>query len=159
MARKCRLLYPEDDAVQRVAEMVGKMKPRRRRAVNPQKVRAELEEMLLARDFASLRPLHFVSLWARCHESAYGAAPVELAGDVWLAAASAAAKLQRDEFGDDPAAMVEFLRWVWSREKFREKKARHDGDDRVSRIGWRLLFAQRYLLTDYRIHLSRRAAP
>lgn len=155
MARASRLLYPDaNDAAAQVAAMVGTKKPRRKH-VDGARVAAELNAMITAKEYAKMRPLHLVALWARCHEQVYGAAPAELAGPIWWAAASAAGKLVRDEFGGDITRAVEFMRWVWNREKAREAKARHDGDDRVSRIGWRLLFAQRYLLTDYRISLAR----
>jgi len=159
MARNCRLLYPEQDAAAQVAALIGAMKPKRKRGVNVDRVRAELEIFLAADRYETMKPIHLVALWARCHERVYGVVPSELAGDAWLAAASAAGKLVRVEFGGDMGNAVEFLRWTWRREQGREIVARKRKDDRVSRIGWRLQFAQRYLLTDYRLDLARRAAP
>lgn len=156
MPRNCRLLYPDaDDAAAQVAAMVGTKKPRRR-AINVERVRRELERAISAKELGALRPIHLVALWARCHAQVYGAAPAELTRDAWLPAKSAAEKLVREEFDGDVAAAVEFLRWTWTREKQREDRARRVGEDRVSRIGWRLMFAQRYLLTDYRVDLARR---
>ena len=156
MARPVRLHHPPaPDAATQVAEMVGAMKPRRKRGVNVDRVRAELETMLAADRYDTMKPVHLVALWARCHERVYGVVPAEMVGDAWLAASSSAAKLVRDEFGGDFARAVEFLRWTWRREQGREIAARKRKDERVSRIGWRLQLAQRYLLTDYRLDLAR----
>lgn len=159
MPRSCRLLYPEaQSAAAQVAAMVGTARPKRQKRVRVEQVTRELEEAIRTKATNGLRPVHLVALWARCHERVYGAAPAELTPDAWLYAASAAGKLVRDEFRGDVSAAVEFLRWTWSREKYREERAKREAVDRVSRIGWRLQFAQRYLLTDYRVSLARRGA-
>lgn len=155
MAR--RLLYPEgDSAALALATMVGSKRKPKRRAVNVAAVRAELETMLARNDYGAMQPTHLVALWVRCHEKVYGVTPAEMNGEAWLGARSAAEKLVRVEFGGDVAAAVEFLRWTWKREQWRETRAAHNGENRVGRIGWRLQFVLRHLLTDYRIDVARR---
>lgn len=157
MAR--RLLYPgTNPAALALAEMVGagKPKPKRRRGVNVISARLESDALVAANDYANMKPVHLVALYVRCHETVYGVTPAEMNGEAWLGASSAAAKLVRVDFDGDMAAAVEFMRWTWRREQWRENKAKHDGDARVGRIGWRLQFVLRHLLTDYRIDVARR---
>jgi hypothetical protein len=151
-----RLLTDESLAQRALTELVGTKKPPRRRSINVTQVRAELEVLLAADDFENMKPTHLVALWVRCHEKVYGVTPAEMNGETWLGAGSAAAKLVRAEFGGSMTAAVEFMRWTWRREQWREKKARHDGENRVGHIGWRLQFVMRHLLTDYRIDVARR---
>lgn len=100
-------------------------------------------------------PRHLVALYAKLHESVYGARPEELVdGKSFFAATSAAEKLVRVDFAGDMDAALDFLRWAWRREQRREPTRREQGGG--SRIGWRFQFAARVLLTDYRVDLGRR---
>lgn len=146
------------DAAEQVAALVGPSRPKRKRGVAKQKARAELEAFVAANDYSAMRPIHFVALWMRCHEKVYGVVPAEMDAQAWRGASSAAEKLLRVEFGGKVLALVEFMRWVWKREQWRERRAQFDGEPRVSRIGWRLQFVQRHLLTDYRIDVARRTS-
>lgn len=120
------------------------------------KAKVELEALMTARDWSEFKPLHLVLLWAKCHEKVYGVAPdVEMTGAKWKLAAVHAEKLVEHEFGGDVQEAIEFVRWSWLRERHREAMAKRNGQARVSRIGWRLQFAQRYLVTDYRIDKAR----
>lgn len=119
--------------------------------------RRDLETIRESGSWASAQPRHFVALYAWLHETVYGVAPAELGTDAFFGAVSAAGKLLRDEFGDRPEALVEFLRWTWRRERAFEKKRRLDGEG-GRRIGWRLQFVLRHLLTDYRLDLARAGA-
>lgn len=101
-------------------------------------------------------PRHLVALYAWCHEQVYGVAPAELVGYAWAGAVSAALALVRNEFRGDVPSAVDFLRWVWARERERESwRRRNRPDGGGSRIGWRLQFG-RAMLTDYRIYLARK---
>lgn len=146
------------DAAEQVALFAGAGKPRRKRGIAVERARAEVEQFIEAGDYASMRPVHFVALWMRCHDKVYGVVPAEMDAKAWRGATSAAEKLVRVEFGGDALAAVAFMRWVWKREKWREDKARAEGEMRVSRIGWRLQFVQRHLLTDYRLDCARRGS-
>jgi hypothetical protein len=101
------------------------------------------------------KPAHLVALYAQLHRMVYGVAPEELVGKTFLAAQSAAEKLLRVEFDGDVEAVVGFVRWSWHREKGREKWRRENGCE-GGRLGWRVQFQRRELLTDYRIDLNRR---
>lgn len=153
-----RLLYPgatpADVAAEQVAELVGTK--RRRSPPSPDKFRTELRGMLAGGDFDGAKPSHLVALYEWCHEQVYGVRPLELDNrEVWKHATFAAAKLIKEEFRGDAKAAIEFVRWTWRREKWRESR-RVDGiSPSVGRIGWRLQFAHRHFVTDYRIDLAR----
>ena len=154
-----RLLYPgAGDAAEALSELVGKMKPKRARGPSLVKARVEVRAMLADGDFSNARPTHLVALYEWCHEQVYGVRPLEMEqGDNWKMAVFAAARLVKHEFRDDMAATVEFVRWTWRRERWREGKRRETNQaiGSVGRIGWRLQFVQRHLVTDYRIDLAR----
>lgn len=98
---------------------------------------------------------HLIALYARAHESVYGVPPLELEeGDKYAGATNAANRMLKKEFDDDVLKMAEFVRWVWSEERKKEKWRRSNGRE-TRRIGWRLQFVARNLVTDYRVHLAR----
>lgn len=101
-------------------------------------------------------PEVLVGLYAALHERVYEVLPLELSQD-WLAAVSAARKMLRDEFGDDPIAMAEYLRWSFAREKKRERvnRASKALNGTGWRVGWRYAFAKRAMLTDYLREMKR----
>ncbi len=105
------------------------------------------------------RPKHLVALYARLHARVYGAEPQELAdGKSFFAASSAAERLVRVEFAGTPDRALDFLRWTWRREADREKWRRQNpGGSGGGRIGWKLQFAGRALVTDYRVEMARRS--
>ena len=119
------------------------------------RTRAEAERMRLERSWGDAKPGHLVALYAWCHEQVYGVAPAELSGLDWSGAAAMAAKLVRDEFGGKMAEVIEFMRWLWRREKAREKW-RRDNDREGGRISWRTQFKGGACVTDYRIDKARR---
>lgn len=155
-----RLRYAEHEvAAAKLAAMVTARPAAKRRVITRARAAQDLERAIEARDYASLRPTHLVALWARCHGQVYGVEPAELDAAAWRGAAFAAARLVRGEFGGSMEAAVEFLRWTWRREQWREDKAREERNARVGRIGWRLQFVARHLLTDYRLDRARRRLP
>ena len=98
---------------------------------------------------------HLVALYVKLHTSVYGVEPVELhTGSCYFGATSAATKLVRSEFGDDMNRVLAFIRWVWQRERETEKWRRVNGAE-GRRIGWHIMFAQRTLVTDYRLSKER----
>lgn len=163
MARRLIAQGAAQQSVMQFVEPVRKRKAARKAAGGVPKTRiakakVELEELMGAKDWRSFQPLHLVLLWAKCHESVYGVAPdAEMTAVMWRMAAMHAAKLTVQEFGGDVLEAIEFVRWTWLRERYREAMAKRSGQPRVSRIGWRLQFAQRYLVTDYRVDKARNA--
>lgn len=152
------LKYP-DAAAQAAAELeawagVGKKKPSR--GPDPEKARKELAGMMLDGDYSKATATHLVALYEWCHEQIYGVRPSEIGTRAaWKQATFAASKLMRDEFRDDAPAVVDFIRWTWRREKGREDARRAGRNAHIGRVGWRLQFAMRYLVTDYRVDRAR----
>lgn len=120
-----------------------------------QRMIREANKMREANDWSKARPAHLVALYAWCHEQVYDVAPAELIGLNWMAAASAAAKMVREEFDGSIEAAVDYLRWTWRREQGREQW-RRENQREGGRVSWRAQFQQRYILTDYRIDRARK---
>lgn len=98
-------------------------------------------------------PAELLGLYAQLHQSVYDVPPVDLDKE-WVPALSAAKSLMQREFANDPEQVVEFLRWVWRRERAREK--RRIAEQKAGwRIGWKFQFRSRDLLTEYRVELAR----
>lgn len=150
-----RLRTDKEQAAHALTEACGVGKPKRQRGISPAKAREQLNEMLVANDFASAKPTHLVALYEWCHERVYGVVPAELTPKVWRGAMFAAARMLKDEFSGDVQAMVAFVRWVWRREQVRERRRREGADASSFRISWRLQFVTKHLITDYRIDLAR----
>ena len=154
-----RLLCADEAALAalELTEMVGKKRPTKQRAPSKSKARKDIREMLTSGQFQNVRASHLVALYEWCHEQVYGVAPAELEqGKTWQHAVFAAARLMREEFDGNGEAAVEFIRWTWQREQAREMAIRSNGLERVGRIGWRVQFVQRHVVTDYRLYLARR---
>lgn len=124
-----------------------------RTARSIEKARLEIVAMLGDNDFEEAKPFHLVALYEWCHEKVYGVRPLELEKQ-WLAAAHAASELAKTDFEGELAEVVEFIRWTWRREQQREARRAQSGQS-MGRVGWRLQFVTRYLLTDYRIDQKR----
>ncbi len=104
--------------------------------------------------FDDAGPEVFVGLYAFLHSSVYGVGPGELSDTkTFLGARSAARKMLVDEFDGRQIRMVAFLQWVWTRERARMRTRAGAGE---FRIGWRLQFASRTLVTDHRVSLAHR---
>lgn len=104
-------------------------------------------------DWSSATPRHFVALHEDLHEEVYGV-PTDMGSRERKLACFAASKCLRDDFGGDPAAMAEYVRWVWldrelGRERWRRENKRGGG-----RLGWNLLFGK--AVGDYRLEVLRK---
>lgn len=106
-------------------------------------------------DWGGATPRLLVALYYVCHTEVYGAEPVELRGEQWSMACRSAGALVKTEFGGDLSKTVEYVRWTWRRENWRE--GRRTDEQKRWRVTWRQQFAQRNLLSDYRTELARRA--
>ncbi len=149
----------QDAAAAAMAAWAGVGAPSRKRAKRswkPTLAKAidEAKELLSKNGWSYAEPKHLVGLYAVLHEQVYGVAPDELV-EAYPGAVSAAARLVRDEFEGKVYRAVEFLRWVWSRERAREKR-RAPGEG-AARLGWRFMFAGRALLTDWKVDQARAA--
>lgn len=104
----------------------------------------------------SAEPKHLVALYARLHEEVYGAFPEELRQPKdWSGACSAARRLIDEAFDGDPARAIEFMRWVWQKQRTDVKRKRAHGETPF-RVGWRYQFVARNLVTDYRVAMQSR---
>lgn len=108
-------------------------------------------ELKDAKAWNEFEPKNFVALYCMLHGNVYGVIPEEVR-DVFTLVVNAAKKQLKDEFSGDNKRMVEFMRWVWAREKKRNATRSEDND---FRIGWRLQFG-RTLLSDYRVARARK---
>lgn len=117
---------------------------------------AAAAQLVKSGDYSEAEPHHLVGLYARLHESTYGAPPGELAtARAFRAAVRAAEQLIKAEFGGEVDDAITFMKWVWAREVRTEKKRRSEGTE-GRRISWRLMFEQRHLITDWRVAHDRR---
>lgn len=108
--------------------------------------------------FEVAHPECLVGMYVLLHRGVYGVAPDELlAGDAMRGAVSAAGKLVREVFAGDVLQAVEFIRWTWAREAGAEKRRAAAGSQNGFRIGWRLQFCHRTLVTDWRVSQHREA--
>jgi hypothetical protein len=110
-------------------------------------------------DWTQAEAKHFVAVYYKMHAFVYDALPEELhAENQWLGAVSATKKLIADSFSvqGKPCndAVIDFIRWVWDRERRRYKQAKEQGRDHT-RITWRMMFASRYYVSDYKTEKRR----
>jgi hypothetical protein len=138
--------------------LVGVEKKRRVGSLREAAVKRVVDEV---RDLITQLPLQpftarqITALYYLCHTEVYGAEPIEMTGEQWRLAMLAAGRLIRSDFKGDSIGVIEFIRWVWKREAYREQR-RKPGDDHKWRITWRVQFLKRDLLSDYRTDQARK---
>lgn len=147
-----RLKHPSaaDQLDAQIAAMpkTKKRKPSAQRTLDNALV--EMEVYKETGDWSTAKPMHYVALYAWLHTSIYETEPLDLLeGKSLLAASSAAKKMLDVDFDNEGKRFVEFIAWCWRRERIATKK----GSGR--RLSWRLQFASRHLLVDYRVDLMR----
>lgn len=128
----------------------------RRKTLPPSKMRSaahEVEEFVRANQWAAARPIHLVALYLRQHIECYGFEASDCGPEERLQACGVAGKMLDRDFGGDPVAMVDFMRWVWKRETGAEKW-RRENHRSGRRISWNLQFSQKLLL-DYKVDWRR----
>jgi hypothetical protein len=104
-------------------------------------------------DIKIATPTQLVALYYLCHSEIYGSEPIELVGSNWNQACISVGKMIKQDFGGNSIGVVEFVRWVWRREQWRE--THRSGDKPRWRITWQQQFAKRNLLSDYRAEMAR----
>lgn len=134
----------------------SKAKPKGKRGASLDASEREAEAMRKANDWTGARGRHLVALYAWLHREVYGVDVAELRDDraMLTAAVAAANRMLERDFGGEAERGVDFLRWTWKREA-RAEKRRRDEHAEGRRITWRLQFAARHLLVDYRVDLVR----
>lgn len=165
MARKpvadpSKLFGSNNAAAQSVEAFAGIDKPRKGTSGKKgkaaiRKLVDEVRAMVKADRYSMMTPTQLVALYYLCHSEVYGAEPSELAGEMWRQACMAAGRLIKTEFGGNSIQVVEYIRWTWSRERWREE--RRDESATRWRITWRQQFVQKTLISDYRTEMARRA--
>lgn len=116
----------------------------------------DAEKRASSGDWEGASARSFVGLYALCHRLTYGVDASELEDRMTLQNATrAAARALHVHFADDKSEMVEFMKWVWERERGRDAWAAQQGKVR-NRLGIRFAFSA-HLVTDYRVDQHRRA--
>jgi len=148
--------YGRRDIAQAMLDWAGEpstdaTKKKRSGSWNRAIVQEEVAGFIATRDWTRAAPRHFVELYARLHTEMYGVEPLELkTARVRMGAAGAAARTLREMFDGDPAALADFMRWVWIGQALDEKRRRSGtGAARDFRVTWRYQWAAT-LVTNYR---------
>ncbi len=135
----------------------AKEKPKRRATMAASvfnRAVAETEAMMAEGDWSQCTARHIVALYDLMHMKVYGIESSMSSGDRHIAALRAGSFAKR-ELGGDFEKVVDYFRWVWTREMGREKWRRENGREGARlTIGWCFGGA---LFTDYRLALTRRA--
>jgi hypothetical protein len=114
----------------------------------------EIQRHIATNDWRGAGAQHLVALYCECHEQVYGVRATELdQGREFAFAANEATGLVSREFDDKIERAVEYVRWVWVRERSREAWRIREGKP-GGRIGWKLMFSSR-MVTDFRVELAR----
>ncbi len=162
--RQIDFSFGEDNETDSVDDFVGlkRPQPKRRPTVSLPAIEGYVlvaRQLAASGDWDGANPARvgelLVALYIVCHEKVYGVRPAEITSIVFPQAASLARKLHFDEFKGDVHAVVQYVRWAWTREIKKERWRRENMPESTTRIGWRIQFTSSYLLTDYRIAQAR----
>ena len=145
-----RHLRKKDDATKRIDAFLGPT-PRKRSAGSLRaKHIEEVRERWKRKEWDGMTPGKLVALYWLCHEEVYGVVPVEIdKTGVWETAMKVAGSMVKRHFDNDIERAITFMRWVWTRERGRERWRRENKRD-GQRINWKNQFSQDYLITDWR---------
>lgn len=149
----------QERAAAELEAMVQRKAPPKKRALGPttarvQNMMATAKLHFKAGEWGAATSHDVVALYALFHEHVYGVVPTELVGKEWMGAASQAKRFIREHFGESIPAVVEYMRWLWTREKEREQWRRDNGKE-GGRISWRMQFSANGNLTEYRVNKLR----
>lgn len=144
---------PPTEAASAMAAFVGTSRGRSGSTGLVRYVR-EVKAMMESEQWTKGKASHLVALYYVLHEMVYGVAP-ELKGEELKEAKLAAGSFLHSKCADDFEAAVEFMRWVWARERSREQWRRDNKiDGKV--LGWRLILRHSSMYTEYRVAMERR---
>lgn len=111
---------------------------------------AEVESRIARQDWNNVNVGLLVAIYWVCHVKIYGTPPAELdSASAWTNAMKCAGLLVQQQFDGDVQKAVNFLRWVWTREREREEW-RKKNDVPTKRISWQQQFIYKTLVTDWR---------
>ncbi len=152
--RHIRQVTEKSEANARIDSFLGKTPPKvspgakNRRARYIDDVRACQKR----RDWEGMSPAKLVALYWIAHKTVYGFAPLEIdKPKPWERATMAAAAMVRRHFNGDINRAIQFMQWVWKREKYKVKKLKEQTgtDDVGRRITWANQFSHDYLISDW----------
>ena len=109
----------------------------------------ETHTMMKSDDWSKAKASHLVALYSILHEMVYGVAP-ELKGDELKLAKLSAGTFLKSRCSGNFVKAVEYMKWVWKRERGREEWRREKHiDGKV--LGWRLILKHPAFWTEYRV--------
>ena len=135
-----------------IAAVTSSKKRRKQMGTSGKRLDATIEEARMMResgDWNEAEPRHLVGLFLELHEWCYGVPAGEEVRKCWAGANGAARRLVAQEFGGNLLAAVEFMRWVWKREKGREQWRRENGRPVRRLTLW--VATSSAVVTDYRV--------
>lgn len=126
----------------------------KRNATGLAKQITETHAMMKSDDWSQAKASHLVALYVILHEKIYGVAP-ELKGDELKQAKLVAGQFLKTRCKGKFEKAVEYMKWVWKRERGREDWRRNNHiDGKV--LGWRLILKVDSMWTEYRVGQERR---
>lgn len=136
-----------------LANFIGDVnKPRRKASPGSKRKEhiAAIEDRIKRQDWNNVPVAQLVALYWVCHVKIYGVPPAELdSAAAWALAMKRAGLLVQKEFEGDVQRAVNFMRWVWTREREREEWRKTNKID-GRRITWQQQFIGLTLVTDWR---------
>lgn len=118
---------------------------------------AELDAAMATKSAACLRGPHFVIAYERMYADVYEIDVPDFDPKNRLAAAKAAEKMLTEKFGDDPSKFVDYMRFVFTREKSRHEYRKANPSFATTRtISWHFLFKKEALYSDWFVDHKRR---
>lgn len=148
---------PLEKFLKRERDNMGNLVPKRRAkrsiaAAVYSRTEFETQAMIDERNFDGCQIRHLVALYAIMHKKCYGVEVVMSSTERYTATARMG-RFARTMFGGDLDKVIDYLRWLWTREMSREKWRRENnhGGGTIS------FFAtiSGALVTQYRVFLSR----
>lgn len=114
----------------------------------------EVEEMIKTGKWAGCRARHLVALYDLMHYKCYKIEDASLGSKERYNATMLATTFTKREFGEGNfVKVVEYMRWLWSREMEREKWRRENYKE-GGRLGYYHVFGNKNL-TEYKLYLAR----
>lgn len=124
--------------------------PKRKRSYNSigdaawAKCVSEATRCCMEEDWSAATPRHLVAFYALCHKSAYGVMPV-FGSSERVHAAGAAKRMLEKHFGGRFDGVVDFMRWVWVKERDDERWRKSVGKVSDWRVSWKYQFSESLL--------------
>lgn len=143
-----------DEVTASMLDLVSTVKTRSRPRVGLVKLTNQTKSMMDGDDWSKAQPMHLVGLYIILHKMVYGVAPTLDAQELAFAKV-AAREFMRTKCKGKFDIGLEFMRWVWSRERNREQYRRDKHiDGKV--LGWRSILKYPEFWTEYRVGQERR---